>query len=278
MRIAFRHVLVAALCALCPAVAWAQSYDAPAAGETYTISDASQPEASPSDQPMGPMAAAVQSCDGGSACDSGCDDDCCCRRINWPCGCLLEDLGEAHSLSNRCGLQCRGITAGGYLAQSYVWNPYQPNDRFNGPLTWTDRANDYQMNELYFFAGRAANTGGCGTDWGWRTDMLYGTNYRWDTSAGFETHWGNGQFYGLAVPALYAEVAYNDLTIKAGRFISPVGFYTVGQGNNFFSYIPYTYQYGEPFTHTGIWANYKASDDLVIGGGITHGWDSSDNF
>jgi hypothetical protein len=108
--------------------------------------------------------------------------------------------------------------------------------------------------------------------------MLYGTNYRWDTSGGFETHFGNGQFYGLAVPALYAEIAYNDWNIKAGRFISPVGFYTVGQGNNFFSYIPYTYQYGEPFTHTGIWANRKVSDDLTLGGGITHGWDASDNF
>jgi hypothetical protein len=273
MKLAYRHVLVAALCAvLCPAVARAQT-SSEGDANTYFITDAiDQPMGSPSDQP-----AAVQGpvCDGSSACCNDCDN--CCRCLRWPCGCLLEDLGEAHSLSNRCGLQCRGITAGGYLAQSYVWNPYQPVDNFNGPLTWTDRANEYQMNELYFYAGRAANTEGCGFDWGWRTDALYGTNYRWDTSAGFESHFGNGQFYGLAVPALYAEVAYNDLTIKAGRFISPVGFYTVGQGMNFFSYIPYTYQYGEPFTHTGVWANYKYSDDLTFGGGITHGWDNSDN-
>ena len=274
MKIAYRHVLVAALCAvLCPAVVRAQS-SPEGDGNTYFITDAvDQATTSPSDQSVAPVQGPV--CDGSAVC-SDCDD-CCGRCSRWPCGCLLEDLGEAHSLNDLCFFSSRCISAGGYLAQSYVWNPYQPNDRFNGPLTWTDRANDYQMNELYFYAGRAANTEGCGADWGWRTDVIYGTNYRWDTSAGFESHFGNGQFYGLAVPALYGEVAYNDLTIKAGRFISPVGFYTVGQGMNFFSYIPYTYQYGEPFTHTGVWANYKYSDYFTYGGGVTHGWDNSDN-
>ena len=84
------------------------------------------------------------------------------------------------------------------------------------PMTWNDRANEYQMNELYYYFGRAAKTEGCAR-LGCRTDTLYGTNYRWNTSAGFETHFGNSQFYGLAVPQLYGEMAYNDLTIKVGR-------------------------------------------------------------
>ncbi len=279
MRIAYRHVFVAALCALCPAVAWAQSSETQSSGEgsgSYFLTDADQPQGSPSDQTVTPVSGSVQApvCDGTPVCDDSCDS-CCYRR--WPCGCALEDLGEAHSLSDRCFFSSRGISAGGYIAQSYVWNPYQPVDKFNGPLTWTDRANEYQMNEIYFYAGKAADNEGCGTALGWRIDTLYGTNYRWDTSAGFETSWDNQQFYGVAVPAIYGELAYNDLSIKIGRFISPVGYHTVGQGNNFFSFIPYMYQYGQPFTHTGIWANYKASDDLIIGGGITHGWDSSDN-
>ncbi|MCE9526331.1 MAG: porin, partial [Planctomycetales bacterium] len=277
MKFAYRHAFVAALCALSPAVAWAQSSESQSSegdANSYYITDAVDPAA-----PGSPSDLAVPSVQGPTsdleaACES-CDDSC-CRR--WPCGCALEDLGEAHSLSNRCFFQSRGITAGGYVAQSYVWNPYRPVDRFNGPLTWTERSNDYQLNEIYFYAGKAANNEGCGTAFGWRTDMLYGTNYRWDTSAGFESSWGsNNQFYGLAVPALYAEMAYNNLNIKAGRFISPVGFYTVGQGNNFFSFIPYTYQYGEPFTHTGVWGNYKVSDDFTVGAAITHGWDNSDN-
>src|SRR5438094_964216 len=124
----------------------------------------------------------------------------------------------------------------------------------------------------------AATTDGCGWDWGMRADAFYGTNYRWDTSAGFETKWGtNGTFYGIAVPNLYAEGAYNNWTVRAGRFVSPVGYYTVGSPNNFFPVIPYTYQYGEPFTHTGVWALYKFSDSFTLGGAVTHGWDDTDN-
>jgi hypothetical protein len=165
----------------------------------------------------------------------------------------------------------------GWLCQNFTWNPYNPADRFNGPVTWTDRANDYQMNELWLGGGRATKTDGCGWDWGGRVDAFYGTNYRWDTSAGFESHWGNGQFYGAAVPNAYVEGAYNNWTVKLGRFVSPVGYYTVGSPNNFFPVIPYTYQYGEPFTHTGVWAQNKLSDQWTVGAAVTHGWDDTDN-
>ena len=72
MRIAYRHVFVAALCALCPAVAWAETTEAQSsAGDTgsYFITDADQPQGSPSDQPM--VAGAVQGpvCDGSGSCD-----------------------------------------------------------------------------------------------------------------------------------------------------------------------------------------------------------------
>ncbi|MDX1945759.1 MAG: outer membrane beta-barrel protein [Pirellulaceae bacterium] len=196
----------------------------------------------------------------------------------WPCGCSLECLGEKCSLVDRfCCFKERGGVMGGWLAAGYVWNPYQPNERFNGPMTWNDRANEAQFNEFYFYAGRAANTEGCGWDVGWRIDTLYGSSYRWNTSGGFETNFGNNQFYGLAVPAMYGEVAYNNLTVKVGRFVSPVGYYTIGTANNYFPILPYTYQYGEPFTQTGILATQKVSDSFSFGYGITHGWDNTDN-
>jgi hypothetical protein len=271
------------------AVAWSLAYGTthaqqPPANGTDAVSFASDyydfqadAQPSPSDQ-IAPAPAMVQApgCDVASSC---CDDGCGWgHRWCWPCGCDLADLGDPCLLANRfpCFTE-RGGVVGGWLAQSFVWNPYQPEDRFNGPMTWTDRANDYQMNELYLYAGRAANTEGCGWDWGWRTDAIYGTNYRWNTSGGFETTWDNNQFYGLAVPQLYGEVAYNDLSVKIGRFFSPVGYYVIGQANNFFPVLPYTFQYGEPFTHTGALATYKYSDSLTLGGGMTHGWDASDN-
>ena len=186
---------------------------------------------------------------GGDGGEGACDDACACDC--GPCCYPLADLGEAFKLFDGCFFQERNINAGGWIAQSFTWNPYQPNDRFNGPMTWTDRANEYQMNEAYFYFGRAANTEGCGWDYGYRADMMYGTNYRWTTAAGLETNIGGGQFYGLSLPQIYGEVAYNDVTVKVGHFLSPVGYFAVGTANNFFPILPYTFQYGEPFTHTG---------------------------
>jgi len=289
MKLARMAFAAAIAWSLCAAGAWAQGTQPaaarPASFDYYYYQAPAQP--SPSDQPAVavPPKAAVQApayagCDGGNGgCSTGCDS--CCGWdggwLNcWPCGCSLECLGEAHKCWEPC-CECSNWSAGGWLATGYVWNPYQPADNFNGPLTWNDRANELQMNELYGYIGKAADTGGCGWDWGARVDALYGTNYRWDTSAGFETHWGNGQFYGLAVPQMYGEVAYNNLSVKIGRWFSPVGYYVIGTANNYFPILPYTFQYGEPFTHTGALATYKASDALTVGGGITHGWDSSDN-
>ncbi|MFM9115982.1 MAG: outer membrane beta-barrel protein [Planctomycetota bacterium] len=200
--------------------------------------------------------------------DAGCGPNCT----------LLSDLGEPFKLFDGCFFQERRIQAGGWLAQSFTWNPYQPNDRFNGPMTWTDRSNEYQMNELYLTINRAADTQGAGWDYGYGIDSMYGTNYRWNTAAGLETNLNGSSatFYGAAIPQAYFEIAKDDVTVKMGHFLSPVGYFAVGTHRNFFPVLPYTFQYGEPFTHTGALATWKMSDKLSIGNGITRGWDNFD--
>ena len=37
----------------------------------------------------------------------------------------------------------------GWLNQSYTWNPQNPPNGFNGPVTWTDRSNSYELNQAY---------------------------------------------------------------------------------------------------------------------------------
>lgn len=173
---------------------------------------------------------------------------------------------------------CRRILFDGYMCGGYVYNPYQPADKFNGPYNWMDRANEINLQEMWLNLHRDVDTGGCGFDWGFQATTVYGTNTRFITAAGFEDAINKtSPFYGLAFPNMNAQVGYNDLKLTVGRFVSPVGYYTVGQGNNFFSHIPYTYQYGELFTQTGILAQYQITDDLNIGGGFSYGWDNFDH-
>jgi hypothetical protein len=196
------------------------------------------------------------------------------------------NLGEQWKLFDNECLKCRKITVAGWAAQSYTWNTTSPADRWNGPVTWTDRSNEYQLNQLYLYAERATNTNGCGWDVGFRSDVLFGTDYRFNTQGGWETRGpiefqhpviSQQRFYGTAFTQQYVEVAYNNLKIKVGRWYAPVGYEVVPTTGNFFPSLPYTFQYGEPFTMTGVFGTYQYSENVSFGAGINHGWDNFDN-
>jgi len=170
-----------------------------------------------------------------------------------------------------------GWKLGGNLAQSYTFNFQSPTSRYNGPVTWTDQSNQYQLNQFWLYAEKATNTENKDFDIGGRIDMLYGTNARLTTESGLETsRWATGGVYGVALPNMYVETAYKKLKVKAGHFISPIGYFTVDTTQNFFNTIPYTYQWGEPFTHTGVLASYQLTDNLAVSSGFTRGWDNFD--
>ena len=91
--------------------------------------------------------------------------------------------------------------------------------------------------------------------------------------------------YSLAIPNAYGEVNLpigSGLDIKAGHFYTPVGYEVVTSPDNFFVTKPYTMQYGEPFTHTGVLGSYTFSPNWsAMGGAVTGsntgGWDGNWN-
>ncbi|HZN36315.1 MAG TPA: hypothetical protein VFB80_20945, partial [Pirellulaceae bacterium] len=162
MSLVRRPLLAAALFALLfPAIARAQSSEINVTGKkaAYSLSDETglvsqqpdlvpeppplpiAPQRSPSDQPS--VLAPSYNVSGGdkyTCCDS-CDSCCGCGFLSsWPCGCPLECLGEACKLWEPC-CEDSPWSGAGWLAAGFVWNPYSPVDRFNGPMTWNDRAN-----------------------------------------------------------------------------------------------------------------------------------------
>ncbi|MEX2175987.1 MAG: porin [Pirellulaceae bacterium] len=152
---------------------------------------------------------------------------------------------------------------------------------FNGPVTFADRS-DAMLNQLYATVENTIDTGGCGWDVGGRVDLLYGSDYIFTQATGLETrddgspHWNGGPYYGLAMPQIYGEVGYNDLSVKLGHFYTPIGYEVVPATGNFFYTHSYTMQYGEPFTHTGALATYRWNERTNIIGGFVNGWDHFD--
>ena len=199
---------------------------------------------------------------------------------------LLRDAGA------QCWIDQMGLSVDGWLSQSFTWNPDSPANRFNNPVSFNDRSNEYMLNQLYLRLARQVDTQSNCWDIGGQVDLLYGTDYFFTTATGLETkldgtqRWndddgprngGTASIYGLAMPQLYAEIFApigNGLRVKLGHFYTIVGYETVTAPDNFFFSHSYTMRYGEPFTHTGALASYQLAPNVTVHGGLTRGWDN----
>ena len=67
-------------------------------------------------------------------------------------------------------------------------NTLSPRDRTNGPVTFNNRSNDYQLNQAYLRLKRDVNTDGDVWDVGGRVDLLYGSDSIFTEARGLETN------------------------------------------------------------------------------------------
>ena len=146
------------------------------------------------------------------------------------------------------------------------------------PANFNNYADHVQLQQQWLYAEKVAD-GSNGLGLGGRIDYLYGTdgpdtqafgipNNHWDNS------WDNGGAYGHAIPQLYAEAAYGDLSVKVGHFFTIIGNEVVAATGNFFYSRQFTFYNAEPFTHTGALTTYNLDDDTAIWNGYVMGWDS----
>ncbi|KAA5541126.1 porin [Roseiconus nitratireducens] len=209
-------------------------------------------------------------CDGG--CDGGCGSGCgllggSLLGKDLLGGCCLGDcdLGEPFALF---GENC-GYSAGGWIQMGY----------FNNALPlFNSRADDLQLQQAWLWAEKSIDTSN-GFDVGGRIDYIYGTDSQ-DTQAfgipngHWDEDWDNGPDYGNALPQVYMEAGYGDLSVKVGHFYTIIGWEVVSAPDNFFYSHAYTMYNSEPFTHTGALATLAVSEDIEVYGGYVLGWDS----
>jgi hypothetical protein len=167
------------------------------------------------------------------------------------------------------------IDVRGWIAGGITFNDDHPASNFNGVVTFNDREEEFQVNQVYLVFEKAVETDCC-NPWavGGRIDLLYGTDSRFVEVDGLMAENNREEFYGLAIPQMYLELAYNDLSVKIGHFYTIIGCESVMAPDNFFYSHAYTMQYGEPFTHTGLLARYQVNCRLALLAGIDRGWDN----
>lgn len=186
------------------------------------------------------------------------------------------------------------LKIGGWLNSSISANMNgSKSDGFNGPITFNDRSGEVQLNQLYLFMQKEVNVSGDKFDIGGRIDMMFGSDAIFTQAYGNagvnRGNWDlniNGRddrFYDFALPQAYAEFNLpvgTGLDVKVGHFYTIIGYEVVTAPDNFFITKPYTMQYGEPFTHTGVLANYAIDDNWnvtagAVTGSNTGGWDGN---
>ena len=167
------------------------------------------------------------------------------------------------------------FTLGGWIDMGVYTNSRGFNN--NGPMhASSTRRNDFVLSQLYLSAAKEMDTRR-GLDWGARADFVYGAHADgMQTGDGtFDAGWGmNRSGYAVSAYQLYGTLGYHDLSVKVGKFGTPVGWEGSASKDNFFYSHSYCY-WIEPATHMGILADYKLSDRLTISAGWTTGADSS---
>ncbi len=229
----------------------------------------------------------AKGCDGiGSGCGNGsCDGN--------GCGCGGSGACDGNGGCDGCGCSGAGLGSGGIFSSLFSgwkvggWSDvgYHTSNNAglgvfgNGvPANFNNYDGRVQLQQQWFYAEKIAD-GSKGLGLGGRMDYIYGTDGP-DTQAfgrpdnHWDNPWDNGGAYGHAIPQLYGEIAYGDMSLKVGKFFTLIGNEVVQATGNFFYSRQFTFYNAQPFTHTGALAQYKVDENTTIWNGYVQGWDS----
>lgn len=212
---------------------------------------------------------------------------------------VLEAMGV--NINDAEFMKNNNLKFGGWIETSVSANTHSSPDGFNGTVTFNDRDGEPQLNQFYLWFQKAVDVNGDSFDIGGRFDFLYGSDAIFTQAYGVPAldpqtgqpldrgHWDlnlishNNRFYSIALPQAYAEINLpvgNGVSVKAGHFYTPIGYEVVTAPDNFFVTKAITYQYGQPFTHTGFLGNYAIDSNWsvlagAVTGSATGGWDGN---
>jgi hypothetical protein len=170
---------------------------------------------------------------------------------NW-LGALLDD--------NRTSIS-------GWIEQSFTASQ---NHTSNQPVVWNDRANDYLLQQFWLRLDRGVvTTGTSEPTWGYRLDLLTGSDYRFTQQRGlFTSQLANSKvnpneatgfsqsLYGIDPIQFYTNVYmptwFAGTDVRVGRLYTPWGYESLEGISTPFASRSYAFNWSPPFTHMGI--------------------------
>ncbi len=114
---------------------------------------------------------------------------------------------------------------------------------------------------------------------GFRVDNMLGNDWQFTYMQGlFNRAFRNGSFAGFDMPQFYGAahlpvVTSGGLDIKVGRWYTIIGGEAVPAPERPLLSVPYSFAYGQPFTHVGVLTTLHVTEKIDLYNGLINGWD-----
>jgi Putative beta-barrel porin-2, OmpL-like. bbp2 len=151
----------------------------------------------------------------------------------------------------------------------------------NLPMGFNYLPNDFAFQQAWFRIDRSVVTTGTEPTYGFRSDWVVGTDYRFILARDLfdnqlTADHGGPDRYGLDPVQFYGEAYFptvaQGMDVKVGRFFALYGVETIDAVSNYFLSHSYTDIY-DPYTHTGVVTTTKLSDAWTVQAGLVLGSD-----
>jgi Putative beta-barrel porin-2, OmpL-like. bbp2 len=167
----------------------------------------------------------------------------------------------------------------GWIENSFTGNANgRPKNGMNFGVNPNNLADQWMGNQYYLVIERLVRKDDS-LNFGYRIDTLFGNDAQFNHAHGILDRAFRPNSFAQYDPAQYfAEVHLPLLTvggidIKAGRFYSPAGYEVVPATGRPLLSVPYMFNYGQPFTLSGMLTTLHLSKDINLYNGTVSGWD-----
>jgi Putative beta-barrel porin-2, OmpL-like. bbp2 len=167
------------------------------------------------------------------------------------------------------------VTFGLQIEGGIILNPASPANGLNFGQLFTDRSNDFQLNQVLFTMQRPLDPKATGYDVGFKLQGMIGSDARYTRWADFGQGMGKSHIQGDIVEAnilLHTPwLTAGGVDFKAGMYSTPIGAETIDPSTNSFYSHSYIFNFGIPLKHTGAYATWHATDMIDLYAGVDSG-------
>ncbi|MDB5483019.1 MAG: hypothetical protein JWO83_4072 [Caulobacteraceae bacterium] len=172
----------------------------------------------------------------------------------------------------------QSIKLGGHIEVGATMNPQSPGNQINFGHLFTDKANQFVLNQAAVTLERDLDPKATWLDVGFKLQVMYGMDSQFTQFLGELPHQDNRNQWDIVEANFLAHLPVltpGGIDVKLGQFSTPIGYEVIDPTGNFFYSHSYIFNFGIPLKHTGILTTTHVNPMLDIYAGYTTGVNTS---